>query len=555
MLSYLSIHNFGLIDQLSLDFDPTLNILTGETGAGKSIIIDALRCALGERFYQSNIRDSNHNCVIEAVFECAPELMASHPMLHEYCSDEERTLIIRRTIFPDGRNKILVNHVSVTAALLKQIGAVLIDFHGPHDHQMLLDPLSHIRIVDRLCAFGESREKYSRSFVEYQAVVKELKEIEANRSTRERDLDLLRHQISELEAVPLRDETYDETNQSFARLSNTEKLFENTQALLRLFEADQIGISERISQAFSHAKAVAALDDTAVDFEESLSIVQEEADSLIARVQHYHDSLSFSPGEAEEITRRCDSYTDILRKYGPSLHDARLFYEAAQQRYQMLKDLDHNDADLKKRRSLIESELEALAAEMSRERTKKAKALKKTIESELKDLGIKHVLFECRLERRTLSENGYDEVRFYISPNAGESVKPLSEIVSSGEAARVMLALKKALTKVDPIPVLVFDEIDAQIGGRLGIVTGTKLKELSCDRQVILITHLPQIASFGSVHFKVEKTVSDNHTTVSVRRLEADERITELARMMSGEKVGQTSVQHAKEMLARGESF
>jgi DNA repair protein RecN (Recombination protein N) len=552
MLSYLSIHNFGLIDELSIDFDATLNILTGETGAGKSIIIDALRCALGGRFYQSNIRDEAKKCCLEAVFECAPVLMASYPMLDDYGCSEEGMLIIRRTIFPDGRNKIQVNNISVTAGVLKEIGAILIDFHGPHDHQMLLDPASHIRILDRLCSFGDTKEKYSRSFVEYQAVKKQLKEIEASRSTRERDLDLLGHQISELEAVALNDENYDQTQQAFARLANTERLFENTQALLALFQTDQIGISERISEAFSHLKVITALDDSTASFEDSLSAIQEESDSLVARVQDYHDSLSFSPEEAAEITRRCDSYTDILRKYGPTLADARSFHEKAKARYEMLSDLDHNDADLKKRLSVVACDLEKLAADISRERKIKAGKLKKTIEAELKDLGIKHILFECRIERSDLIDTGSDAVLFYISPNAGESVKPLSEIVSSGEAARVMLALKKALTKVDPIPVLVFDEIDAQIGGRLGTVTGTKLKELSHDRQVILITHLPQIASFGSVHFKVEKTVDKNRTTISIRRLEASERVKELALMMSGEKANATSVQHAKEMLERG---
>jgi len=554
MLSYLTIHNFGLIDELSVDFCSKLNILTGETGAGKSIIIDALRCALGERLNSSNIRDNTQPCMVEAVFDCSPKLIDSYSFLAEFFDGRDRTLIINRTIQPDGRNKIKVNNQSVTVSILKEIGAVLIDFHGPHDHQMLLNPESHIQILDRLCSFDTTHQEYIETYNEYQSIQKQIKEIDDSRASRERDLDLLSHQIEELEQVPLDEAKYEESQQEFARLSNTEKLFEHAKTLLRIFEQDDLGITDMVSQSFSHIRHLSTTDDSTHNLEDQLTTIQETTDTFIAELNAYHDSLSFSPDKAEEITRICDSYTDIFHKYGTSIAEVKLFYEESKKKYDLLVNLEHNDNELKTQLVKTQKTLSNLAEKLSTERKRVAQGLKKTIEKELKELGIKHVLFECRITQTDFSINGYDSLLFYISPNAGESIKPLAEIVSSGEAARVMLALKKALMKVDPISVLIFDEIDAQIGGRLGSITGKKLKELSSDRQVILITHLPQIASFADIHFKVEKAVHNNHTEVTVQQLSGHAIIEELAHMMSGSVKNDISLEHAKEMLLQAKN-
>jgi DNA repair protein RecN (Recombination protein N) len=284
---------------------------------------------------------------------------------------------------------------------------------------------------------------------------------------------------------------------------------------------------------------------------EQLEQIQELSDDFIASLKDYVDSLSFEPSFADEVNKKCDVYDDLLRKYGPTFDVMKSFYTTARKQYDMLANFEHNDVELRERLKQAETELKRSARKITKERGRTAALLKKTIESELVELGIKHVEFEVRMESKDFDSEGQDRVVFYISPNAGEGLKPLAQIVSSGEAARVMLALKKALTKVDPVPVLIFDEIDAQIGGRLGSVIGKKLKEISRDRQIILITHLPQIASFGDKHFKVTKSVESGRTMTHIEELKKDARVQELAKMMSGERKSEISLHHAQDMLVQ----
>jgi DNA repair protein RecN (Recombination protein N) len=292
------------------------------------------------------------------------------------------------------------------------------------------------------------------------------------------------------------------------------------------------------------------IDASTEELARSLERLQNEAEEFSSRLAQYKDGLSFDPDEAGRINRNCDIYEDILRKYGPGLDDAQRAYSSAKEKYGLLADLEHNDASLRAESDRLEKELRAVAARITRLRKKTAQFLKDTIEKELSELGIAGARFECRLEAAPFNAEGADSAVFYISPNTGEALKPLAEIVSSGEAARLMLALKKALTKVDTVPVLIFDEIDAQIGGRLGTVTGRKLKELSSDRQVILITHLPQIASFADRHFKVSKKVAGGRTFTEACLLDRDASVREMAKMMSGEKESRISLEHARDMAA-----
>ncbi|MFH1645915.1 MAG: DNA repair protein RecN, partial [Candidatus Omnitrophota bacterium] len=280
-----------------------------------------------------------------------------------------------------------------------------------------------------------------------------------------------------------------------------------------------------------------------------LTRIQSDTEELLSELNSYTESLSFEPEEAQRVNAQYNIYYDILRKYGPTIKDAEVFFINAKERFELLNNLEQNSADLDKKIELSKNNLKKTASKITAIRKKQAMFLKDTIEKELSELGIKNVQFECRVEKNELTINGADSVTFYISPNLGEELKPLAEIVSSGEAARVMLALKKALTEVDPIPVLIFDEIDAQIGGRLGTIIGKKLKSIAENRQVILITHLPQIASFADRHFKVFKTVENNRTTTTVSKLEGETRVKELAEMMSGDEKTDISLEHARKIL------
>jgi len=555
MISQLTIQNFGLIDRLSMEFCENLNIFTGETGAGKSILIGAVRFALGERLNSSQIRDNSQACIVEAVFELSKRYLEEYPLFSEYIPDGESSLIINRTVFPDGRNRIKLNGFNLTVSQLKELGDHLVDLHGPNDHQMLLSSDSHIGILDRLCDMDDIKKTYLEKFREYSDLVNQKDELERLAGSRELDLEFLAHQIKELEQVPLSSEKHEEFLQKQSRIDNAEKLFETVNQLIDYFENDQYGISETVSKAFAPMERLKETDEATGEYLEMLENLQVTGSELLSSLKEYAARLSYEPEESAETARICDIYYEIKRKYGPTLEAARSFYEDAKKKYELLLDYEHNDTDLQKKITAIQKELLKTAEKITKKRKKTASLLKETIENELKELGIKHVLFDCRIEKTEITRNGADSVTFYISPNAGEELKPMADIVSSGEASRLMLALKKALTKVDPIPVLIFDEIDSHIGGRLGTITGKKLKELSSDRQVILITHLPQIASFGDKHFRIEKTVKDNHTFTKAILLDKDSRVKELAKMMSGEKESGIAVKHAEDMLAQAASL
>jgi DNA repair protein RecN (Recombination protein N) len=554
MLSSLTIQNFGLIDRLSLEFNSRLNILTGETGAGKSIVLGALRAALGERLSSSQLRDDDKPCVIEASFDLKGSELQGLKILEDFLSKDDPALIIQRVYTADGRNKIKINGSSVTLTQLKEIGNYLVDFHGPHDHQMLLSSDSHKGMLDRLVDFGGLWPAYHNIYKEYADVKKKLEALEGLALSRDRELNLITHQVKELGQAPLDEEVYDDLVQAQIKINNAERLNACVQQALNLLEGDERGVSESLRQSFGPMRTLNQIDEKTVPFTRSLEQVQEINEQLLSDLRDYAQGLSFDPREARDINDRKDIYDDIKKKYGPALARAQAFYEDIKQKHDLLINFEHNDSELRKGLKDVEKRLRQVAQKITKERQKAAEGLKQTIEKELSELGIAKVKFEARVEPGELDTDGQDTVTFFISPNAGEELKPLAQIVSSGEAARVMLALKKALIKVDPIPVLIFDEIDAQIGGRLGTVTGQKLREISKNRQVILITHLPQIASFADAHFKVTKVVKSGRALTTVEILDKGQRLQEIAKMMSGEQESRISIQHARDMLAKAES-
>jgi len=551
MLSQLTIRNFGLIDEVSIEFTKGFNILTGETGAGKSILIDALRSVLGERLDTSSIRDPKNPCVIEAVFDITEKKLRELELTKEFLNEEDHTLIIQRTHSSAGTGKIKINGLSATVGQLKNLGNHLIDFHGPHDHQMLLCEDQHLVMLDQLVNFKNAKEEYTQVFSAFEQTRKDLNKLNDLAQTRQRDLDLLSHQVKELEALPLSEEKYNELLQEETKLNNSQKLHEHIQNLLGLLDDEEAGANSLLRKAFSPLKSLTQIDEKSSHLLDQLSGIQDQASDLASQLNDYAASLNFDEQTAQSIHDQCDAYADIKRKYGPTLDDAQNFYLNAKAKLDLIKDFEHNDQKLREALKAQEKELTQIAQKITKARQKAAEDLRATIESELKELGILHVKFEARFEKIPFHADGHDKIVFYISPNAGEDLKPLAQIVSSGEAARVMLALKKALIKVDPIPVLIFDEIDAQIGGRLGSITGKKLKELASARQVILITHLPQIASFADRHFKVSKSVKAGRATTAVTLLEGKLRVEEIAQMMSGTNTTKISLSHAEAMLAQ----
>ncbi len=551
MLTQLNIRNFGLIDEVSLEFNRGLNILTGETGAGKSIIIEALRIVLGDKISTSQIRATTAPCIIEAVFEINKDLRAIEAIKDTL--EEENSLIINRTFSSDGKNKNKINGLNVTVAQLKQIGDYLIDFHGAHDHQLLFSSESHLAILDRMIDFKNLKRAYLETFAEYKTIEKKITDLQNLSATRDREIDFLSHQIKELEQVHLDEEVYKELKQRQDRLTNAERLQNLTSEIISLLEGETNGTAENVMNAFRPMKSLNQLDESTNGLSVILEDLQDKNNTLINELKAYADKLNFEPGEAEEVNKLCDCYDNIIRKYGPSLVKAKEFHKGIKEKYNLLVNIEENDSNLRENLKQKEKELSKIAESITKLRQKQSKELKETIEEELTQLGMPHVKFSVKIEADHFNSNGKDKVTFFISPNAGESLKPLSDIVSSGEAARVMLGLKKALIDVDPIPVLIFDEIDAQIGGRLGTITGKKLREISRIRQVILITHLPQIASFADCHYKVIKKVVSGKTFTKVELLNKETKVKELAQMMSGDKETEIAVKHASDMLSKAE--
>ena len=551
MLQSLTIKNFGLIDEINLEFHEALNVLTGQTGAGKSILLEGLRVALGGRFTAAQVRQIDKPSLVEAVFDLTAMELREHPEIADFLLEEDAQLIIQRTFDNKTKSRIKINGMSVSATQLKTVGSLLLDFHGPHDHQMLLSASSHLKMLDRLIDFQTLKEDYKKEFAVYEDLSRQQKELDHMRQTRERELDLITHQVRELEELPLEEEAYQSVLSEQIKVNNAEKLHRCIQQIASLLDEDAGSCLEQIRKIFTPMRHLTAIDSQTEPFLDLCTQFQAIGDELALQIRGYADGLAFDERNVDEVHRQADLYQDLLRKYGTDLSEVKKFYVKTKARHDMLIHFETNQEDVQHKLALQEKKIRQSAQALTDKRRKAALALQKVIEKELAQLGIEHVRFEVRFEKEAFSAEGQDRVLFYISPNAGEDLKPLSEIVSSGEAARVMLALKKALIKVDPVPVLVFDEIDAQIGGRLGKITGEKLRDISRFRQVLLITHLPQIASFANHHYKVRKRLKNKRATTEVLLLDEDARIDELAQMMSGSKGSDISLRHAEDMLAQ----
>ncbi len=548
MLLRLQIQNFALIQSLTLEFDSHLNVLTGETGAGKSILIDALCFALGERYEGQKI-SAGKNCSVEAVFE-VPPAVRKNEKLEPFLEDEE-VLILRREITPEGKNRVWINNRTATNAALKDAGTLLINIHGQHDHQLLLDPASHMDMVDRLAKNEVLLAEYRQFFAEYDQLLKQKEELAELTETREREIDLLKYQIKEIEGPAFQEGEEDELKVERIRLANAEKLHGMVERVLQSLNDHEDSVSNQLSRGLKDMSMFVRLDASMENLKSDLETAQLGIEETIRSLRDYQENLSFDADRLEEIDKRTDQIELVKRKYGGSLTEALKYLEEAKEKFDKLTNSELYSKEAEQKIKKVLPKIQQLAGELTDKRKKTGLSLKRTVEGELKDLNIASAVFECGIEKKDFSADGADQLEFRVSLNPGQPVMALRKVISGGEASRVMLAMKKALMKVDPVPTLIFDEIDANIGGRLGSVTGEKLKEIAGERQVLLITHLPQIASFADRHFKVTKKIKKDQTVVEYDLLEGEERVRELAQMMSGKNETEIAKKHAEEMLSK----
>lgn len=550
MLIQIQVQNFALAGKASLEFSPHLNVLTGETGAGKSILIDAIRFVLGERV---DVRPApGQNASAEAVFELHDKKLRAHEALEPFKNeDDEDVLILRKETNSEGKSKVWINGRAATTAALRQIGSLLIDIHGQYDHQQLLDAANHLDLVDRFAKIENTKKEYEIVFAEYHGYVQRREELARLAEGRERELDLLKYQVEEIERAKLVEGEEDELKAEQSRYANSEKLYEACTRVLDFLESEERSVSDLLGHAYRDVTYLAKIDSTMEEAKGEFENVQLGFEEMSRKFRDYRETLSFDPERLAEIDKRLDIIDLLKRKYGGSILKVLEFFETSKKRYDELVNKDVYEKEIGQNIKKILPRLEKLASELTLARKKAGALLKKTIETELGDLQIPYAKFECKITQKDYSAAGQDEVEFMISLNAGEEVLSLAKIISGGEVSRVMLALKKALIKVDPVGTLIFDEIDANIGGRLGEVTGQKLKEISRERQVLLVTHLPQIASFADKHFKVTKKVQAGKTSTEYLVLEGKDRVSELSQMMSGKQESAISKKHAEEMLSR----
>ena len=548
-LSSLRIRNLALVEQLEWLVSPGFVAITGETGSGKSIIVGALQLILGERADKTLIRAGAENCSVEAVFEMQ-EVEGLNADLAELGVEpcEERQLILKRVFTATGTNRQFVNGSATTLSVLKVLGDRLVDLHGPHEHQSLLSAEKQLLLLDAFAGAENLRAKYGAHYQKLQALQREHETLASNEAALERELDLLRHQVGEIETAELRPGEEEELLARYSTAANSRRLLElSTAALARLVEADDAAFS-RLNEIGKLLRELDRIDPRAGAFGNSLQRALVELDDLASALQHYAEEVEIEPAQLHRMEERVSQFETLKRKYGTTINEVIAFGEQAGLR---LQKLNSRGAELARLGREIETARKALletAAKLSAKREAAAPKLGASVLGHLRDLGFKKAGFSVQLAAQTQpGPQGTETVEFLFAPNPGEPPKPLRAIASSGEISRVMLALKSSLAAQDTISLLVFDEIDANVGGEIAHAVGAKMKALAKEHQALCITHLPQVAALAGAQFVVTKEYVDARTHSQLRRVEGRARVEEIARMLGGKS--ESALAHAETLL------
>ena len=549
MLQSLHVKNLALIDEIEVEFAEGLNILTGETGAGKSIILGSVNLALGGRYTKDLIRQGENYALVELVFSVTEKSrLEALKKLDIY--PEDGLLILSRKLM-DGRSVSRINGETVTIAILKEVAAILIDIHGQHEHQSLLYKKNHLGFVDAFAwdYLADTKKQVAEAYQEYRTCKKTLDEADMDEMSRAKELDFLKFEVSEIEDATLKEGEDEELETSFKRMENGRKIAEGTGAAYNYTGGDAGSASENLSRAIRELSPVSDLDDVAGSLYSQLM----EIDSLLNDFNHdladYQESLEFSEEEYASTTERLNEINRLKTKYGTDIPGIISYCEKQQKKIQKLEDYENYIAGLKQELEKKEQKLIKVTKKLTKIRKEQATIMEKAITEGLADLNFEDVKFSIAFEEAaSYSANGSDDVEFMISLNPGQPVRPLVEVASGGELSRIMLVIKSVMADRDEIPTLIFDEIDVGISGRTAQKVSEKMALIGRKHQVICITHLAQIAAMADHHFMIEKNVSDGQTKTSIRELGTEESTDELARILGGAKITDTVRQNAKEM-------
>jgi DNA repair protein RecN (Recombination protein N) len=550
MLTELRIRNFAIIHQLALKFKNGLVIFTGETGAGKSIIMDALEAVLGGRAETASIRTGAERAQIEAVFKLSTEIqtLVNGLLAAEELLDDPEFVTLSREIRVDGPNVARVNGRVVTATLQREIGTHLVDIHGQSEHLSLLHVRNHLHLLDSFANVDALLKDYQVTYDRLQKVRKDLSSLQQSEQDAARRVDMLTYQIQEIDAAKLSPGEEAELKQERTRLANAESLAKHAQTALMLIEEgspETPGISDLLGELVAALQNLSRIDTTTeshyVRAESHLASLQD----LAMELRDYAESIEFNPRLLNRVEERIDTINNLKRKYGPSIEEVIAFGQQARKELETITHAEETITALEEKQHQLLLELSGKGMALSQRRRESAEQLGKGVERELEDLRMAKARFEISIqtrldanglpletgERVAFDASGYDRVEFLVETNPGEGLKSLVKVASGGETSRLMLALKNVLVKADKVPTLIFDEIDQGIGGRVGMVVGEKLWNLSQRHQVMCITHLPQLAAYGDQHYRVLKSVLDGRTITEVKLMEGDERLNELAQM------------------------
>jgi DNA repair protein RecN (Recombination protein N) len=559
MLTTLRIKNLALVADLTLELESGYNVITGETGAGKSILIGALNLVLGERAERTLIRSGSDGCSVEAVFDVSKLKAPLDSFLDENGLEpcEERQLVLKRTFTNAGANRQFVNGSPTTLNALGTIGEWLVDIHGPHEHQSLLNTTRQLELLDAFGKLEDEREAFKSLLRKRAALESEKAALIIDEKTYAQQLDLLRFQVSEITAARLQSGEEEQVEQEHHRASNAAKLLQLSQAALDLLGENenslltQAGVIGRTLQELERVDPSAA--PLVTSHEQAISTLRD----LQAELRRYADKVEIDPGRLQELEERLNLIHSLKRKYGGNVAEIIAFGEEAQAKLQTLEQRDAELGRINAGLEKIEAELWSAGQALSAKRRKVIPQLGKAVSKQLADLGFKQSRLEITLATLEQTEfknrglrvthQGLDTAEFQFAPNPGEPARPLRAIASSGELARVMLAIKTVLAVEDQVPVLVFDEVDANVGGETANAVGEKMREIARNRQVLCITHLPQVAAPASAHYIATKQVKAGRTISEITLLDAEQRVTELARMLGGQT--EAARRHAEALL------
>jgi len=554
MITHLHIQNVALIDKAEVAFGPGLNVLSGETGAGKSMLIDAINFMLGHRPGRDFIRAGQETASVEGVVTVTdPEALAALKDLDIPTEDGE--LLLSRTLNQQGRSVCRINGRTLTVSLLKDVSAFLVDVHGQHQHQSLLNPHRHIVLLDNFCGapLAQLKAELAGLIADYRHTAKKLKELQGNPGQRETQLEIWRFQLQELAAAKLKPGEEEALSQRRNRLSDADKLAQYTSESLFLLYGAETSVTSHLGRAQTLLQNLAAMDETQVRLSGALTEISHQIADMVSELREYHHGLNSDPQTLEKLESRLDTLYRLRKKYGGTTEDLLAQQEKLQAQIDEAENSGARIAELNAQRRQHIQLIAAKCNEMTALRRKQAEAIQSKIVGALRELGMKHVQFAVAMEKQaTFTANGNDRLEFMLSPNLGEAMRPLAKIASGGEMSRVMLAMKAVMAHADGIGTLIFDEIDTGVSGRTAQQVAEKLVSISRSHQILCITHLPQIAAMADHHFLIAKNTMDvdgqPKTRTCVTPLSQQDIFHELARLIGGAQITDATLQAAEEM-------